>query len=59
MARFTTKFVLKQIPTDATSADALSIEVTQKFGTQGFRLASAVRITDQALLLCLVKEEAT
>jgi hypothetical protein len=58
MAMFTTKFVLVQSPTNATTAEALSIQVTQNFGTQGFQLASAVRMTDQVLLLCLVKEEA-
>jgi hypothetical protein len=58
MAVFSTKFVLVQSPTNAITADALSIKVTQDFGAQGFRLATAVRMTDQTLLLCLVKEEA-
>jgi hypothetical protein len=30
----------------------------QEFGTEGFQLAAAVRVTDQELLLWLVKEEA-
>jgi hypothetical protein len=57
MAVFSTKFVLVQSPTNATTADALSIQVTHDYGAQGFRLTSAVRMTDQTLLLCLVKEE--
>jgi hypothetical protein len=32
--------------------------VAQEFRTERFQLAAAVRVTDQELLLCLVKEEA-
>ena len=57
MQQFTTKFVLVQIPVDDAEADALSAVVTREHGTNGFQLASAVRVNDRALLLCLVREE--
>ena len=57
MSQFTTKFVLVQIPRDDIEADALSAAITREHGTKGFQLASAVRVSNRALLLCLVREE--
>lgn len=57
MPKYTIKFVLTQIPADDAGADALSVAVTREHGTEGFQLTSATRVSDQTLLLCLVKQE--
>ncbi|MBC8392402.1 MAG: hypothetical protein H8E17_07550 [Deltaproteobacteria bacterium] len=57
MAQYSIKFISVQAPTDDDELDRLSIDMTQKFGSQGWRLASACFLPQGSLLLGFEKEE--
>ena len=57
MARKSITFVLSELPSNHEEAKRLSIDITQRYGSEEWRLACMCALTKGRLLLGLEKEE--
>jgi len=57
MGRYSIKFVLSAVPSNDEEAKRLSIDVTQKYGSEGWRVISICALPKGGLLLEFEKEE--